>query len=121
MGLLGVLVPLHGGGFWLAYAQLCTFYYTCGVLLHHVVPAVIPVKSIQHEKRQSGSVARDALYSLGPLAVKALVWTVVEQLRSRGWGMLYDGPVNSAQHVGFRGFNRHQLMLTLPSPFAALH
>ena len=67
MGLLGVLGPLHGGGFWLAYAQLCTFYYTCGVLLHHIVPAVIPVKSVQHENRRSGSVARDALYSLGEM------------------------------------------------------
>ena len=57
--------PLHGGGFKVAYAQLCAFYYISAVLLHHVVPALVPVKSVQQEQRSRGSVARDALYSLG--------------------------------------------------------
>ena len=64
---MGIIGPLHGGGFLVAYIQLCTFYYACAVLLHHVVPALIPVKSVQHDKRRIGSVARDAIYSLGEL------------------------------------------------------
>ena len=59
------LKPLHGGGFWVAYAQLCVFYYISAALLHHVVPLLISVKTVQQEKRRGGSVTRDALYSLG--------------------------------------------------------
>ena len=57
--------PLYGGGFMVAYAQLCAFYYISAVMLHHVVPVIVSVKSVQQEQRQRGSVARDALYSLG--------------------------------------------------------
>ena len=49
----------------MAFAQLCTFYYACAMLLHHVVPLLVSVKSVQLEQRRSGSVVRDALYSLG--------------------------------------------------------
>ena len=59
------LRPLVGGGFFVAFAQLCTFYYACAMLLHHVVPLLVSVKSVQLEQRRSGSVVRDALYSLG--------------------------------------------------------
>eukprot|EP00955_Chlamydomonas_euryale_P109957 365969-Chlamydomonas_euryale.AAC.12 len=57
--------PFVGGGFIIAYAQLVAFYYAAGALLHFAVPAMMEVKSVQVEARRSGSVARDALYSLG--------------------------------------------------------
>lgn len=59
------LQPLYGGGFWPAFAQLCLFYYACGVLLHCVVPRLLPVQGIQHQPRKPWEVQRDALYSLG--------------------------------------------------------
>jgi hypothetical protein len=35
----------------------------------------------------------------GPLAVKAAVWTVVEKIHARGWGLVYVGPINTPSHV----------------------
>ena len=32
-----------------------------------------------------------SVFCLGPIAVKALVLTIVERLHANGWGMLYDG------------------------------
>lgn len=58
-------MPLVGGGFAVAFAQLCIFYYACGSLLHFIIPVLLPVKSVQSEPRKAGSVGRDALYSLG--------------------------------------------------------
>jgi hypothetical protein len=77
------LSPLYGGGPLVAYAQLCVFYYLAAVLIHSVVPSLIPVKSVQQEKRHSVSVRRDALYSLGkgmvapggPCAVLNCCWS----------------------------------------------
>ncbi|GFR42198.1 hypothetical protein Agub_g3089 [Astrephomene gubernaculifera] len=37
----------------------------------------------------------------GPLAVKAAVWTVVEQLHSRGWGLTYGGPVRGLPQLAY--------------------
>lgn len=62
------LQPLYGGGFLVAYAQLCAFYYVCAAVLHHLVPNLLPVTAIQHEQRKPGSVSRDAVYSLGGCA-----------------------------------------------------
>ncbi|KAG1671699.1 hypothetical protein FOA52_007491 [Chlamydomonas sp. UWO 241] len=92
---------LVGGGFLVAYAQVCALYYAAAGLLHVVVPAVVSVKSVQAEARKEGSVQRDALYSLGPLAVKAAVWTLVEWMHAHGWGQLYDGPIASPWHVAY--------------------
>jgi hypothetical protein len=35
----------------------------------------------------------------GPIAVKAAVWTLVEILHERGYGLLYEGPINSRSEV----------------------
>jgi hypothetical protein len=59
------LAPLYGGGFWVAYAQLCAFYYCCGILLHNILPALINFKSVQPLPRKPWSVQRDAFFSLG--------------------------------------------------------
>lgn len=88
MGLLG---PLYGGGFWVAFRQLVAVYYTAGFLLHYVVPRLFSVKSVQQRKPRPGQVAQEALHSLGPLLVKAGVWTLVEELHRRGSTKLYDG------------------------------
>mmetsp|Transcript_12335 Transcript_12335/g.26636 ORF Transcript_12335/g.26636 Transcript_12335/m.26636 type:complete len:302 (-) Transcript_12335:896-1801(-) len=93
------LMPLYGGGFWVAFTQVCAFYYFAGIVLHWVFPRILPVKNIQPDPRKPGVVARDAFYSIGPLAVKAAVWTCVEGLHARGWGLLYEGPVSTAQQV----------------------
>ncbi|GLC45014.1 hypothetical protein PLESTB_001743700 [Pleodorina starrii] len=90
LGRLSVL-PLYGGGFWVAFTQLTVFYYTMGAVLHFVLPRIVPVKAIQAQPRKRGEVLRDAFYSLGPLAVKAGVWALVERLHARGWGFTYEG------------------------------
>jgi hypothetical protein len=59
------LVPLYGGGFWVAFTQLVVFYYTVGAILHSVLPRVIPVHGIQQQQRKKGEVLRDAFYSIG--------------------------------------------------------
>lgn len=58
-------MPLYGGGFWVALAQLTAFYYAIGAVLHFVLPRVVAVKGIQHQQRKKGDVARDAFYSTG--------------------------------------------------------
>jgi len=96
---IAVLTPLYGGGFWPAFAQLCLFYYVVGALIHWAVPRVFRVKNVQAQQRKSHVVARDAFYSIGPLAVKAGIWVIVEEMHKRGLGMLYTGPVNTVQGV----------------------
>ncbi len=66
LGRLSVL-PLYGGGFWVAFTQLTVFYYAMGAALHFVLPRIAPVKSIQHQPRKRGEVLRDAFYSLGAM------------------------------------------------------
>lgn len=94
-----ILASLYGQGFIPAYLQLLLVYYVSGTLIHVVIPSMINVKKIQAEGRQDGAVMRDAVYSLGPLAVKAAIWTCVEELHRRGLGWLYEGPVNSLRHA----------------------
>lgn len=59
------LLPLYGGGFWVAFSQLILFYYAVGAILHYVLPRILPVKGIQQQARKRGEVLRDAVYSLG--------------------------------------------------------
>jgi hypothetical protein len=56
---------LYGGGFGLAFAQLLTFYYAAGCILHYVVPHILPVVSVQEHQRHPSDVQRDCLQSLG--------------------------------------------------------
>lgn len=94
------VTPLYGGGFATAFFQLLIFYYGCGALLHFVVPRILPVKHVQcPDKRKPGDVERDALFSLGPIAVKAAVWTFVEELHAAGISKLYEGQVKSPASV----------------------
>ena len=51
--------------------QVAVVYYGVALLLHCLVPAALPVKSIQAQPRQPGQASREALYSLG-----ARVWGV---------------------------------------------
>lgn len=86
------LTPLYGGGFLVAFAQAATFYYLVAALLCWIVPRLLPVRGIQPSPPRPGDLARDAKGSLGPLAVKAAIWALVEQLHARGWApMLYTG------------------------------
>lgn len=62
---MALLSPLYGGGFLVAFAQLAAFYYPLGVLLHIIVPALLPVRGIQKEPRGAGEPLRDALASIG--------------------------------------------------------
>jgi lathosterol oxidase len=94
-----ILPQLYGQGFVVAYAELLLIYYLFGSLIHMVIPIMINVKKIQSEGRQEGAVMRDALYSLGPLAVKAAIWTCVEKLHEQGLSLLYDGPIDSLRHA----------------------
>lgn len=48
-------------------------YYGVALLLHCVVPAALPVKSIQAQPRQPGQASREALYSLGAHAERPAV------------------------------------------------
>jgi hypothetical protein len=61
------LLPLWGGGFLVAFAQLTAFYYGLGALLHWGLPALLPtqLQGIQAAPRKQGEVSRDALSSLG--------------------------------------------------------
>ncbi|KAI8471949.1 MAG: hypothetical protein J3K34DRAFT_415708 [Monoraphidium minutum] len=99
--MLSLAAPLYGGGFVPAFVQLVLFYYTLGFALHIAIPALFPVKDIQKEPRGGGEPLRDALASIGPLAVKALYWTIVERMAAAGWGKLYDGPVTGGWHWGY--------------------
>ena len=56
--------------------QVTVVYYGVALLLHCLVPAALPVKSIQAQPRQPGQASREALYSLGahaerPASVRA--------------------------------------------------
>lgn len=47
-------------------------YYAAGILLHYVVPSLLPVKSVQKGQRRKGQVTSEALYSIGKDAQAAL-------------------------------------------------
>ncbi|KAK9827400.1 hypothetical protein WJX81_007445 [Elliptochloris bilobata] len=93
------MLPLYGGGFTTAALQVAAVYYGVAFLLHCLVPLAVPVKSIQVQPRQPGQASREALYSLGPLAVKAAVLRVVELLGAWGVSRLYEGPLDTAAKV----------------------
>ncbi|CAD7703495.1 unnamed protein product [Ostreobium quekettii] len=92
---------LFGRGFWAALWQCASVYYACAALLHFVVPQIFPVRRIQSAERKRGEVERDAFCSLGPIILKAGIWTIVEVLHDRGLGKLYDGPVNSLLGISY--------------------
>jgi len=58
-------LPLYGGGFFVAFLQLCTFYYSTAAILHFVLPRLLTLKSVQVHARSPGDVRRDALASIG--------------------------------------------------------
>jgi lathosterol oxidase len=59
------MLPLYGGGFYVAFAQACMVYYTAATILHFVVPAVVPVASVQSGKTKPGQEFREARSSIG--------------------------------------------------------
>lgn len=56
--------PLYGGGYGVALAQVVVVYYSAAVLLHYVVPALLPTKSVQKGVPKPGQVSREAVASL---------------------------------------------------------
>jgi sterol desaturase/sphingolipid hydroxylase (fatty acid hydroxylase superfamily) len=87
------LRPLHGGGFCPAFFQAASFYYAVAALLAWVVPRLLPVRGIQPAPPRPGDAWRDARGSVGPLAVKAAIWALVEALHARGLApLVYTGP-----------------------------
>jgi hypothetical protein len=59
------LAPLCGGGFLVAFLQIVALYYPAAILLHYIVPSILPVKTIQVQPRNPGDITRDALGSIG--------------------------------------------------------
>lgn len=93
--------PLYGGGFRLAFIQASIVYYGIAIILHYCVPALFKVESVQKGKPAPNQVLREAINSIGPLVVKAGVWTVVEHMHSHHIGLLYDGPVKTVGGVAY--------------------
>ena len=79
-----------------ALTQASVVYYFAAIVLHYVVPNLLQVSSVQVAKRKPGQVMQEALNSIGPLIVKAAIWTIVEYL----WytrklnNLLFDGPLS---------------------------
>ena len=63
-----------------AFLQAASVYYIAAIFLHYIVPRVYKVQSVQVSSRQKGQVRREAWSSVGPLLVKAGIWTIVEYL-----------------------------------------
>ena len=85
---------LSGQGFVVAFLQAASVYYIAAIVIHYLIPSIFPVRSVQQGKKpRPGQVMREALTSVGPLLVKAGVWTVVEMMHRHGYGLLYDGPI----------------------------
>lgn len=63
-----------------AFFQAALVYYAAAIFLHYVVPRIYKVQSVQVSTRQKGQVSREAWSSIGPLLVKAGIWTLVEYL-----------------------------------------
>lgn len=86
----GCQMALFGGGFVAAFLQLSVFYYAVAFILHTVIPTFVHPEPLQKERRGNGEALRDALRSVGPIGVKAAIWTVVENLHARGYGLMYE-------------------------------
>ena len=98
--------------FALSFLKLSALYYVGGCVLQFFVPALVRVKRLQRGKQPKAQIFRDAWRSVGmhpirlfarpsfsfsgPLAVKALIWTVVKILHDKGIGQLYQ-----ATHLSF--------------------
>ena len=95
--------PLVGGGFPLAALQLCSVYYVGALAVHALIPhfarTITPVSKAEARRTHRApadlrrQILRESFLSLGPIAVKAGVFCAVELIGTRGWGLLYDGPL----------------------------
>lgn len=93
---------IYGGGFIQAFAQASLVYYLAALFLHVIVPRFWSVSPIRYtnsgtRKHPIGQVSREAWNSIGPLVVKALIWTFVEKLHTSGYSLLYS---NRPVHLG---------------------
>eukprot|EP01024_Parvocaulis_polyphysoides_P031644 TRINITY_DN28517_c0_g1_i4.p1 TRINITY_DN28517_c0_g1~~TRINITY_DN28517_c0_g1_i4.p1 ORF type:complete len:304 (+),score=4.35 TRINITY_DN28517_c0_g1_i4:85-912(+) len=98
------MFPLVGGGFQFAFLQLFLFYYVLGFLLHFVLPKIFNVKSIQKNPRKDNQLQQESFNSLGPIAVKAAVWTVVEELHKLGITQTYTTNKNNFREWSYTIF-----------------
>lgn len=97
-----------------AFVQAASVYYIAAIVLHYIVPRVYNVRSVQVSSRQKGQVRREAWSSVGPLLVKAGIWTIVEYLYYykqhnpnslfSKYIMLYSGHGSSIVAVGMTVF-----------------
>lgn len=92
---------LYGDGFATAFIQLTIFYYLIGSMIHFIIPVIFPIKYIQNVQQGRSEVFRDAIYSLGPITVRAGIWTVVEKLHMNGYGYLYEGHLNNFTNIAY--------------------
>jgi len=89
-------------GFAVAFLQASSVYYLTAILLHYVVPRALPVSSVQKGARKQGQVCREATNCIGPLVVKAGMWTIVERMHASGYSLLYGGSMlTSVWHVPY--------------------
>lgn len=63
-----------------AFLQAAIVYYIAAIFLHYIVPKIYRVQSVQVSTRQKGQIRREAWSSIGPLLVKAGIWTLVEYM-----------------------------------------
>jgi hypothetical protein len=91
--MLGDVLPVFGGGFLVAFRQLSLFYYGVCFALHTLVPWLTQPRPLQQQPRKRNDVMRDAFYSIGPLAVKAGYWKLIEELHAHDYGLMYDTEV----------------------------
>lgn len=59
------MLPLYGGGFWVAFTQACLVYYAAAAALHFLVPRVMSVSSVQVGKPKQGQVLNEAINCIG--------------------------------------------------------
>lgn len=73
------------------FSQVLAVYYGIAVFMHFVLPALVPVVSVQGTKSQSNEdTKRDAFRSFLPLSIKAATLLIGETLHRAGWGVMQD-------------------------------
>uniref|UniRef100_A0A7S1SZN5 Fatty acid hydroxylase domain-containing protein n=1 Tax=Tetraselmis chuii TaxID=63592 RepID=A0A7S1SZN5_9CHLO len=97
--MFGDVLPVFGGGFLVAFRQLSLFYYGVCFALHTLVPWLTQPRPLQQQPRKRNDVMRDAFYSIGPLAVKAGYWKLIEELHAHDYGLMYDTEVRTVPQI----------------------
>jgi hypothetical protein len=59
------MIPLYGGGLVAATLQIGAIYFGISLTVHYLIPALIPVSSIQVQPRRKNQVLLECLHCLG--------------------------------------------------------